>query len=322
MQRPFATSSKPAAPGIIDTIAAGLSVALAHPLLMAIPMALDLYYWVGWRVRPTALTDRLQRLVVDSDPANRQEIIDSLHEASDWDLASLLAVFVPSMIGGFNREHLYEVWSRPSIVPDAWWLVCVIGLTMMIIAGGVFMAYSVPLADAAVGRARSTSQIARAALTAWFRFLGLIVLIIGLALLIGGPALVAVGFFWALGVNLAPLVGTLVVVLGFAALIFLYFTVDAIVVLEVGPLRAIYYSVNVVRRNFWPTVGFITAAVLMSTGLPEIWGLLVDSPPGLFLAVIAHAFFAGGLAMASMIFFNDRLRLWRPDVAIRPAATP
>ncbi|MGH2535700.1 MAG: hypothetical protein ACRDJW_25890 [Thermomicrobiales bacterium] len=321
MQRPLATSQKSATPGIIDTIAAGLSVALAHPLLMAVPMLLDLYYWIGWRLAPIALTDRLQEIVVDADPADRQQIIDSLHDAGGWDLTYLIAMFVPSMLGGLDRGALYEVWSRPAVTPDQWWLVCLVGFAMIVVAGGAFMAYAVPLADAAVGRARTVGQIARAVLAAWFRFLGLLVLLIGLVVLVGGPVLIATGIFLAMGINLAPLLGAIAFPLGIAAAIFLYFMFDAIVVLEVGPLRAVYYSFNVVRRNFWPTVGFIMAALVITLGLPEIWARLVDSPAGLFLAVIAHAFFAGGLAMASMIFFNDRLRLWRPDVAIQPTAS-
>jgi hypothetical protein len=320
MQRPLATSQKPATPGIIDTIAAGLSVALAHPLLMAIPMLLDLYYWLGWRVSPTALTDRLQKLVVDADPADKQQIIDSLHDAGGWDLTYLIALFVPSMLGGLDRENLYELWSRPATAPESWWLACLVGIGIMLAAAAIFMIYSVPLADAAIGRARTVKQIARAMVAAWLRLLGLVALVIGLAVLIGGPVIVGMAIFLVMGINLAPLVGTFAVLFAFAAVIFLYFTVDAIVVLEVGPLRSIYYSFNVVRRNFLPTVGFIVAAILISTGLPEIWGLLVDSPPGLLLAVVAHAFFAGGMAMASMIFFNDRLRQWRPNEAARPVA--
>ncbi|MGH2559852.1 MAG: hypothetical protein ACRDJH_12370 [Thermomicrobiales bacterium] len=322
MQRPLATSQKAAAPGIIDTIAAGLSVALAHPLLMSIPMLLDLYYWIGWRLAPSALTDRLQELVIEANPADRQQIIESLHDAGGWDLTYLVALFVPSMLGGLDRDELYMLWSRPALVPDPWWFVCLIGLAMIIVGGGAFMAYSVPLADAAVGRPRTARQFARAALVAWLRFLGLLALLLGLVVLVGGPALIAGGIIFAMGINLAPLVGALAFPLAVGAAIFLFFIFDAIVVLEVGPLRAIYFSVNVVQRNFLPTVGFILATFLISIGLPEIWGLFVDSPPGLFLAVIAHAFFAGGLAMASMIFFNDRLRLWRPEVAVQPTAAP
>jgi hypothetical protein len=154
------------------------------------------------------------------------------------------------------------------------------------------------------------------------RFVGLIVAILGITLLFAAPAILGLLVFLLLGVNLAPLVGSLAVLAALAATIFLYFSVDAIVVLEVGPLRAIYYSFNVVRRNFWPSIGFIAAAFLISTGLPEIWKFFAGSPPGLLIAVIAHAFFAGGLAMASMIFFNDRLRQWRPMAAIPASATP
>ncbi|HET8524325.1 MAG TPA: hypothetical protein VFL82_13905 [Thermomicrobiales bacterium] len=321
-RRPDVMSSKhPGPPGIIDTIADGLSVALAHPLLMLIPMLVDLYYWLGWKVVPAALTDRLAQVVRNANLADAQQYLDALKEMGGWDLTVLIALFVPSMLGGLSTNHLFQVWDRPVVRLDGWWLVCLMIAVLGVLATGIFMAYTVPLADAAMGRIRGATQIARAILIAWVRFIGLIAVIVGLGLLFGIPALLGVAIFLVIGVNLGPLVGSLAVTFGLAAAIFLYFAVDAIVVLEVGPLRAIYYSFNVVRRNFWPTVGFIAAAILISTGLPEVWQRLVDSPPGLLVAVIAHAFFAGGLAMASMIFFNDRLRQWRPDVAIQTAST-
>jgi hypothetical protein len=43
----------------------------------------------------------------------------------------------------------------------------------------------------------------------------------------------------------------------------------------------------------------------------------MDSPPGLLIAVIANAFFAVGISTATLIFFTDRLRALRYDVATR-----
>ena len=54
---------------------------------------------------------------------------------------------------------------------------------------------------------------------------------------------------------------------------------------------------------------FSMASMIISFGLGEIWQRLAGTPPGLLTAVIANAFFAGGLVMAGMIFFSHRLRL-------------
>jgi len=78
-----------------------------------------------------------------------------------------------------------------------------------------------------------------------------------------------------------------------------------------------YLSVNVVRRNLWQTLALTAASMTITYGLGEIWDQLAGSPPGLLTAVIANAFFAGGLAMAGMIFFNNRLRLLPAGAADR-----
>jgi hypothetical protein len=39
---------------------------------------------------------------------------------------------------------------------------------------------------------------------------------------------------------------------------------------------------------------------------------IADSAPGLLIAVIANAFFAGGLAMAGMMFYEGRIRTLAP----------
>jgi hypothetical protein len=142
----------------------------------------------------------------------------------------------------------------------------------------------------------------------WLRFLGLLALIVGLFLLVLGPLAVLWGISEVIGFGLGPLLIPIMVLAGLTMIVFLYFAPEAIVVAEVGPFRAMYYSVNVVRRNFGQTLGFIAASMIISYGLAEIWQRLANTPPGLMTAVIANAFFAGGLAIAGILFFNNRLR--------------
>jgi hypothetical protein len=189
------SSKHPGPPGIIDSFADGLSVALAHPLLMLIPMLVDLYYWLGWKVVPAALTDRLAQVVRNANLADAQQYLDALKEMGGWDLTVLIALFVQSMLGGLSTNHLYQVWDRPVVRLDGWWLVCLMIAVLGVLATGIFMAYTVPLADAAMGRIRGATQIARAILIAWVRFIGLIAFVVGLGLLFGIPALLGVAIF-------------------------------------------------------------------------------------------------------------------------------
>jgi hypothetical protein len=304
-------------PGVTDTIAAGLSEVIARPWLMAFPMLLDLYYWIGWRFLPTAATNWIGEFVQDSSIDDKKSVLEFLGDAGKVDLAGIVGQFVPSVLVGVKREQIYEVWSRPTVVPDSVWVAGLIAIAFFLLASLGFMIFLVPLADIVMKRARPRRQLPKAIIKAWSRVLALQALMLGAFLFVFLPLAFMTGIFLLAGVDLSGLllavVGTSVIV----AYVFLWFAFVAIAVVEVGPFRAVYLSFNVVRRFFSQTMGLVVASLLIGTGLPALWQQMMDSPPGLMIAVIANAFFAVGISIATLIFFTDRLRALRYDVATR-----
>ena len=309
MQTRAVTKQQPEVPGVIDTISDGLTMALTYPLLMTLPVLLDVYYWLGWRLTPAPLTSAIRSWIAETSGTDTQSVRDALDSAGKSDMSTIPAQLVPAFLPGVKRADVYELWSRPLVDLRYWWIVCLVLVGMIVATAGLFAAYYVPLADVAIGRSRPIWQVPGAVLRTWIRFLGMLALIFGLFLLVLGPLGVLWGVSEAIGIGLGPLLVPIMIVAGLAMLVFLIFTPEAIVVADVGPFRAMYYSVNVVRRFLWQTLGLTAASMIISLGLAEIWQRLAGTPPGLMTAVIANAFFAGGLAMAGMIFFNNRLRL-------------
>ena len=103
----------------------------------------------------------------------------------------------------------------------------------------------------------------------------------------------------------------LLFVVGFWVNIYIGFYREAIVIHDQGPLRAIYTSFNVVRRNFWGTLGFLALSLIISLGSGVIWFRLVGSTVGLIVAMIGSAYIGSGLLAARMAFFRERLRRWQ-----------
>jgi hypothetical protein len=298
-----------AVPGVIDTIADGLTMALTYPLVMTLPILLDAYFWLGWRLTPAPLTSPIERWIAENNGQAAKSTIDALDQLGRSDMTTLTAQFVPALLPGIKRDKVYELWTRPSVDLEHWWSVCLVLAAMVVLAAGLFAAYYVPLADIAIGRNRPLRQVPGAIARTWLRFLGMMVLVIGLFLLVLGPLALLWGLSEVVGLGLSAILLPIMIFLGLAIGLFLIFTPEAIVVADVGPFRAMYYSVNVVRRNKRQTIGLTAASLIISLGLGEIWQRLASTPPGLLTAVIANAFFAGGIAMAGMIFFNNRLRL-------------
>jgi hypothetical protein len=310
MQRDVATKDQKdqnETPGVIDTIAEGLSLALVRPLLFLLPMLLDLYFWIGPKVTLTALTEPISTWIRDSDASSSVDVADQLDRLGRSDATWLLATFVPSLLSEAPRSDVYELRARSLLNSGSWWLDVPLLIALVLAAGLVLMMYLVPIADAAIARRRSPGQIVSAVGIAWMRFMGLLVLLLAIAMLLLGPLAIASAILLVLGMNITPLltlVAALMVMFGY---LILWFAPDAIVVSQVGPVTAIKYSYAIIRGYFWQSVGLAAASLLITIGLGEIWQRLADQPPGLLLGVIANAFFATGLAVASMTFYANRI---------------
>jgi hypothetical protein len=287
-------------------------MALTYPLIMTLPILLDAYFWLGWRLTPAPLTAPIQRWIAENNGDDAKSTVDAVDHLGRSDMTTLTAQFVPALLPGIKREKVYELWMRPSLDLQHWWIVCLVLAGLVVLAAGLFAAYYVPLADVAIGRSRPLRRVPGAIARTWLRFLGMMVLVLGLFLLVLGPLAVLWGLSEVVGLGLGAILLPVMIFVGLAMGLFLIFTPEAIVVADVGPFRAMYYSVNVVRRNTGQTIGLTAASLIISLGLGEIWQRLASTPPGLLTAVVANAFFAGGIAMAGMIFFNNRLRQLPP----------
>jgi hypothetical protein len=315
VQRDIAAKQPPAGTGVIDVIADGLSLALARPLLLLVPMLLDLYYWLGWRISVQALTTPIRRWVLDQDASNGVELASQLQQAGRSDASWLFSLLVPSLLSNINRSDVYTVGSRPDLTPGQWWIDILFLIAALLGSALLLMIYAVPLADAALNRSRPLSAVVKAIGTAWLRFLGLVVVSMGIVALLFGPLAVGWVALRIVGVNATPLFSFAAVVLGLVAFLVLWvFAPDAIVVSEIGPLKAIHYSFTVVRAYFWQTIWFTAASLLITVGLGEIWRQIAGTAPGLLIGVIANAFFATGLAMASMLFYASRIQSLKPEL--------
>ncbi len=93
--------------------------------------------------------------------------------------------------------------------------------------------------------------------------------------------------------------------------IYLFFTPGAMLVSQVNPARAAWYSIQIVRMDPWQAVGLIGSMTVIQMGLPLLWQQITAWSGGLLIAMIGHAYVGTGLTVAYMIFYRDRYRQWR-----------
>ena len=322
MQRGAGVTARAAAPGIFETIATAMSALMVQPLPLVLPIVIDLYLWAGARLSPAAVAEPLRRWLLTAGNADRSQLtgaIDALDRLSrTGDLAAIVGWFLPSLLVDGGRPTGATSWSRASVHPGSPWLT--IGLTLALLLVGVWgaMAFGVVLARLIRGRSLIGDRFVVASIQATLRYLGflaMIVLAVGAILV---PTAVVGGVLLFFGVAAAPLLVAVLIVPVLAAYVCLAFVGDAIVVAEVGPVRACMLSYGVVRRNPWAAVGLLLVVIIATGAVAQLAIRVAGDVPGLMLAIAGYAFVATGLALARMQFFYERLRRWRADLVPSP----
>jgi hypothetical protein len=112
-----------------------------------------------------------------------------------------------------------------------------------------------------------------------------------------------------------PSIGTLLLIapwlwLGF----YLFFAPGAMLVSEVHPGRAVWYSLNIVRTDPWKSLGLVICMSVIQVGLPMLWQQIMVWPWGVLIGIVGNAYVGTGLVVATMIFYRDRYRQWREVV--------
>jgi hypothetical protein len=111
---------------------------------------------------------------------------------------------------------------------------------------------------------------------------------------------------------LAPALGaTMVAVAGglfFVVMVYLYFVAAAIVLDDAKVLEATGRSIQLVRKNFFPVIGFVVLVTLIGLGMGLLLANVAASSPFVaVLAIVLNAWIGTGLAMALLVFYRSRV---------------
>lgn len=294
-------------PGIIDTLGEAFALLVQRPYLIILPIVLDLYLWLGVALSSRPLADvavRWMRGIPNADP----QAIDTARTALDgFDLFSLLGVNLPSLLGELGRSAVAGVGPPHVIASLPWWAIPPLAVAMIALGIVVGITYLTMIACLVRGDSVLTGQFLRQAGLNTLRMFGFILVAILGVLLLVMPVLVFGSLLTFVGVNVVAVLALLVWLAIMWALFLLFFAQDAIVLTEAGPLRAVYLSYNVVRRNLWSAAGFVVVYLLIMNGVPEALRLFTRSAWGVPFAIVGNAFVATGLFTAAMLFYRDRV---------------
>lgn len=307
---------------MIETLSAGYAAVNRQPLVLLLPVLLNLFLWLGPHVDysplvgpvATGVTEWTRQVALGPRGATRDpEVINGLEQSRQWLIAQTDdtngfealtwgPLALPSLDGlpSASEEVAFVTrWADGLMLLGA----C-LGLGLLL--GGWFYG---GLAVASRQGGGSLLEAGRRVPRAVLDVLGLMIVLFGVTLLFGVPVVLLIGFTAVVSPPVA-LLGTLLAAAGVVfASIHLFFSVPAIFMSNAGPLRAIQRSVGVVRQHLWSSVALILLTWLILAGMERVWELVanqVQSPFGVVLGILGNAYIASGLIAAGMVFYTQR----------------
>lgn len=296
--------------GVIDTLSAGYATVNRHPWIIAIPVLLDLFFWLGHHLSLAPLVQRiLARMQVPVSLSGEmlqtyQEYRETLARAGEnFNLFSLLVTHFPGIPSLMSAK---EGLGPKMALTDPW---TVLGLSILLPLAGIWLAsiYYVGIGKQVRETGEGLSELWGRVWKTWGRLLGFLLMVMGVGLLFGLPVLVLALIATAINTSFLSIVVSILWVAALWAQFYLFFVVEAMVVSDVGPIQAVRNSVAVVRFNIGSALSLVVLVWVIMLGMPIVWDTMAQSPVGTVAAVLGNAYIATGLAAASMIYYRDRM---------------
>ncbi|MGA7672638.1 MAG: hypothetical protein WBW04_19630 [Nitrolancea sp.] len=290
-----------------------------RPYVLVAPLILDLALWLGYQLSMKPLTDLMIRWL-NTAPNADASAIDQLDKiGSSSNLFMLLTVSMPSTMTRLGSGIIGSGATHAQTILPTWILIpAILGLLIGGIALG--MAYLTLLGNIAHGGSISIRQFVPTSVMNALKFIGFILIGIGVMLLLLFPLILISGVLLAFGISIIPVTSALLFLGMMWAFVLLYFAQDAIVISNAGPARAMYMSYNLVRAYFWSCLGLIVVSMVIQIGTPLALKVFTRSTWGMPLAFLVRAYVLTGLALAALIFYRDRASAIRVPKADTRAA--
>ena len=297
---------KPGSASLVETIGAGYRALHRRPWVIGIPAGLSAYLWLSapLALAPMAasLGTALQDLgqLVGGTSAERERMAQGIL-TTDVRLALAWLNFMPVLAP--PAAPVGAVGTGPGSPAELLAIMALINLLALLLSS-----YFLTILSQAVRGEREEP------LTTLWRAIAVAGAIVRYLLALVGVGLVLALPFLALSaLVIAALPGTALFILFawyialFWAYVYTGFAPEAILISRAGPLRAIYNSVKIVRRDLMGTLGLLLLSFVIISGLSVVWRQIAVNPPGLALAILGSAYIGSCLSAARLQFYRERL---------------
>jgi hypothetical protein len=306
-------------PGVLATISAGFDLTARHLWLLILPAILDIFYWLGPRLRfQTLIEQLLETLPVEAEVLDlASQLADIAPQTNLFTTLTVQLIGIPALMAGLAPEitplttQNFEVNNWPT------WL----GLFMIFnVVGLLLTALFYTLIASVISKQTpemnqlTAGQWGKRFLSSWLRLIGLALIFIFIVMVLYIPVIIVGTILFLINSTLgsiALLVGPFLIAW---VVIVLSMTPYGIVLNGRPLLRAVVESVRLVQA-YLPSILYLLFTVMLIGALLDWLLFAVENGTWLTLVnIIGHAFVSTALVAAVFIFYRDRYTaMFNPD---------
>lgn len=331
--------------GIIDTLGAGFGIVARRPWLLVVPIAIDLFLWMGphLSVEPVVnrILDQYEALVAEAgvgDEESRSQLLQGwqtgrelIARAGTVNLLSLItspipqglstpterilgspvpfmvvAAPLPSLLAYAAGGELGQWIDPPASTVESPALLFAFWPLLAALSLGAASAYRTSVAQSLVPPG-SPASLARDFGRGWLSLAGLFGLSLLFLLFLVLPLVVVGAILFLIQPVLGTLVLLLVSVIPFWMRLYFYFCDGALFLSRVGLWTALQRSYLLVRRHLWASLALVGLIHFILYGTSILWRAFQSHPMGVLAGILGNAYVATGLVVSSYIFYQERM---------------
>ncbi len=329
--------------GVIGCLTAGFEIVARRPILLTLPLLLDLFLWLGPRLSPAPLFAQLASTVQQGSAAmgevsiegvqlyaTLQEMLQGLSQRFNLFVAlnPMPLLGVPTLMSRRLPASWPLAGPRPTLTVSSWfllpaWLALLMGIGMGL--GAVYL-YLIGRSVAEESELSPPGPEHIAAI--WYDLLRLLLLLLGGTLGIMWLNVLILAFIGPLNLMAGLLAVTSTAALAMLLGFHLVFVTPSLVLLRRSLGQAVKESILIIRGDITNSSLLIVAILVIWRGMNVVWSLPDPSSWATLVGIGGHAYVATSLTTTLFIFYRERLEflqrleewLAAPDVPARPIA--
>jgi hypothetical protein len=308
--------------GIIASLVTGFEAINARLELILLPLALDLFLWLGPHLSIGPLVPQVESamnalVAAAGNDATTQHNFQLIKMALE-DYGATFNVFsylstsplgLPSLLAGRGAVV------TPAGSPVVW---TVSSVPLYLLLWGTFVLLGLLLGALYFGGIAQQVRdkrlrwglLFRQVWGDWARLTALAVLAVVVVIILGTPVLLVTGLLTILNPILGGLVWVAGVVVILWALFYAAFALHGMLLQRRGLFLALWDSARLVQINLPHAASLFVVIIVINLGLALVWNIPRDDSWLLLLGLGGHALISTALFASTFVFYQDRYRWW------------